>query len=139
MVSMLAPSVSGLRELSTSHLELLEAEQSACQLFLIFAMGAGDCDVQSGTSITSRTRDQGTQSAELLLTALGIGKNNLAELQNVPWEEILAVPGAGGLSGEFTPVPDGTVIFPNVGPDAPAVSTVIALIIGEGSRGSRGA
>jgi para-nitrobenzyl esterase len=87
--------------------------------------------VQSGASMTSRTRDQGTRSAERLLAALGIGKNNLAELQNVPWERILAVPGAGGLAGGFSPVADGATILPDAWtPTAPAVSADIPLMIG---------
>jgi para-nitrobenzyl esterase len=87
--------------------------------------------VQSGASMTSRTRDQGTRSAERLLAALGIGKNNVSELQNVPWERILAVPGVGGVGGGFTPVADGTTILPNAWtPTAPAVSADVPLIIG---------
>jgi para-nitrobenzyl esterase len=87
--------------------------------------------VQSGASMTSRTREQGTRSAERLLAAVGVGKNNLAELQDVPWEKILAVPAAGGPGGGFTPVADGTTILPDAWtPNAPAVSADVPLMIG---------
>jgi para-nitrobenzyl esterase len=87
--------------------------------------------VQSGASMTSRTREQGTRSAEGLLAALGVGKTNLAELQNVSWEKILAVPAAGGPGGGFTPVADGTTILSDAWtPTAPAVSADVPLIIG---------
>ena len=87
--------------------------------------------VQSGASMISRTREQGTRSAERLLAALHIRKNNLAELQNVPWEKILAVPVGDGLGGGYTPVADDATVLANAWtPTAPAVSADIPMMIG---------
>jgi para-nitrobenzyl esterase len=81
--------------------------------------------------MTSRSREQGSRSAERLMAALGLSKNNLAELQEVPWEKVLAVPVTDGLGGGFSPVADGTTILADAWThSAPAVSGDVPLIIG---------
>src|SRR5207248_5195014 len=45
--------------------------------------------VQSGSTIRSATPEQATKSAEALLTKLGISVGNIADIQKLPWQQIL--------------------------------------------------
>src|SRR5215831_13743254 len=65
--------------------------------------------IQSGSTIRSATRETGTKSAEALLAKLGIAKGNIADIQKLPWQQILEAQTALGAGG-FTPVVDGTVL-----------------------------
>jgi para-nitrobenzyl esterase len=66
--------------------------------------------VQSGSTIRSATRESATRSAETLLAKLGISKSNIADIQKVPWQQILEAQTALGAGASFTPVVDGTVL-----------------------------
>src|ERR1051325_3675461 len=66
--------------------------------------------VQSGSTIRSATREQGTRSAELLLAKLGIAKGNIADIRKVSWQQILEAQASLGATASFTPVVDGTVL-----------------------------
>ena len=85
--------------------------------------------VQSGSTIRSATREQATKSAEALLGKLGITKGNIADIQKLPWQQILeAQSGLGAAS--FTPVVDGTVLPHHpFDPVAPPESADVPVII----------
>ena len=84
--------------------------------------------VQSGSTIRSATRDNGTRSAEALLAKLGIAKGNIADIQKVSWQQILEAQMASG--GAFSPVMDGQVIPHHpFDPIAPPESADVPVII----------
>ncbi len=86
--------------------------------------------IQSGSTIRSATRERGTQSAELLLTKLGIAKGNIAEIQKLPWRQILEAQVALGGSAGFSPVVDGTILPHHpFDPTAPPESADVPIII----------
>ena len=86
--------------------------------------------IQSGSTIRSATREQGTKSAELLLAKLGISKSNIAEIQKVPWQQILEAQTALSGSAAFTPVLDGTILPHHpFDPTAPPESADVPVII----------
>jgi para-nitrobenzyl esterase len=85
--------------------------------------------IQSGSTIRSTTREQGTKSAELLLAKLGIAKGNIADIQKVSWQQILeaqtSLTGAG-----FAPVVDGAILPHHpFDPTAPPESADVPIII----------
>jgi para-nitrobenzyl esterase len=86
--------------------------------------------IQSGSTIRSSTREAGTKSAELLLAKLGISKGNIADIQKLPWQQILeAQTSLGGQAG-FTPVVDGTILPHHpFDPAAPPESATVPIII----------
>jgi para-nitrobenzyl esterase len=85
--------------------------------------------VQSGSTIRSLTREQGTRSAEALLAKLGIAKGNIADIQKVPWQQILETQASLGGTG-FAPVVDG-VVLPHhpFDPIAPSESDGVPMIV----------
>ncbi len=87
--------------------------------------------VQSGSSLRMRTPEQATAAAEALLAELELDSSQIAELQHVPFEDIIAAQAkVGGLRG-FSPVVDGEVLPRHpFDPDAPEVSREIPMIIG---------
>jgi para-nitrobenzyl esterase len=86
--------------------------------------------IQSGSTIRSNSREQGTKSAELLLAKLNISKTNIADIQKVSWQQILeAQTSLGGQAG-FTPVVDGTILPHHpFDPAAPPESATVPIII----------
>ncbi len=86
--------------------------------------------IQSGSTIRSATRDQATKSAELLLAKLGISKSNIADIQKVPWQQILEAQTSLGGTATFTPVVDGTILPHHpFDPTAPPESAEVPIII----------
>jgi para-nitrobenzyl esterase len=86
--------------------------------------------VQSGSTIRSATREQGTKSAEALLGKLGISKGNIADIQKVSWQQILEAQTALGPTASFSPVVDGTVLPRHpFDPTAPPESADVPVII----------
>jgi para-nitrobenzyl esterase len=86
--------------------------------------------VQSGSSLRVGTREQGTKLAEALLMKLEISKKSIADIQKLPWQQILAAQNSLGLGlGGFAPVVEGTVLphhpFDPVGPPESANVPVI--------------
>src|SRR5579871_4501499 len=59
--------------------------------------------VQSGSSLRLATRKQATKSAEALLAKLGIAKGNIADIQKVPWQQILEAQTSLGAGLGFSP------------------------------------
>src|SRR4029077_15162162 len=86
--------------------------------------------IQSGSTIRSATREQATKSAELLLAKLGISKGNIADIQMVPWQQILEAQTSLGASAAFTPVVDGEILPHHpFDPAAPPESADVPVII----------
>jgi len=86
--------------------------------------------LQSGSTIRSLTREQGTKSAEALLAKLGIAKGNIADIQKLPWQQILEAQASLGASAAFTPVVDGQVLPHHpFDPTAPPESADVPVVI----------
>jgi para-nitrobenzyl esterase len=86
--------------------------------------------IQSGSSIRSATRETATKSAELLLAKLGIAKGNFADVQKLPWQQILEAQSSLGTSATFSPVVDGTILPHHpFDPAAPPESADVPIII----------
>ncbi len=86
--------------------------------------------VQSGSTIRSATREQGTRSAEALLAKLGISKGNIADIQKLSWQQILEAQTSLAGAASFTPVVDG-VVLPHhpFDPTAPPESDTVPVVI----------
>jgi para-nitrobenzyl esterase len=90
--------------------------------------------VQSGSVLRLATREAATKSAERMLAQMGLTKRRVLELQNVPFEMMIAAQatlGAQSPPASFAPVVDGSVIPRNpFDPTAPEVSADVPMIIG---------
>jgi len=83
--------------------------------------------VQSGSTITLRNGDPSGERAAPLLAELKIGKDNLDELQKVPWNAIIEAQANRG----FGPSVDGDIIPKSpFDPAAPEVSADVPMIVG---------
>jgi para-nitrobenzyl esterase len=83
--------------------------------------------VQSGSTLTLRSRDESAERASRLLAELGIGPARLGDLQALPWSTIIEAEANGG----FGPIVDGTLIPADpFDPAAPAVSADVPMIVG---------
>ncbi len=81
--------------------------------------------VQSGSTIKMMHKEAATPLAAALLAKVGIDKSHARDLQNVPFEKLIA---AGGITG---PSVDGKIIPRDpFDPTAPEVSADIPMIIG---------
>ena len=88
--------------------------------------------VQSGSALRLAEPEAATQAAEALLKALGVDKGNMAELQKLPFTQILAAQAnLGVMTMRFAPV-IGTEVLPHhpFYPTAPAESADVPVIIG---------
>ena len=86
--------------------------------------------VQSGSALRLATRETATKSAEALLAKLGIAKSNIADLQKVPWQQILQAQSSLGLGLGFSPVIDGSVLPHHpFDPAAPPESADVPVVI----------
>jgi para-nitrobenzyl esterase len=86
--------------------------------------------IQSGSSIRSATREAATKSAELLLGKLGVAKSNIADIQKLPWQQILEAQTALAGSAAFAPVVDGAILPHHpFDPVAPPESADVPIII----------
>jgi para-nitrobenzyl esterase len=90
--------------------------------------------VQSGSALRLTEREQGAEAASRMIAELGLNRNNIADIQNLPLEQILnaqrrlseAKPAIG-----FAPVVDGTVVPRHpFDPTAPEISRDIPMMIG---------
>lgn len=83
--------------------------------------------VQSGSTITLRPRERSGPQVARLLAELEIRQENLAALQNVPWNTIIETRANRG----FGPVVDGAVIPSHpFDPVAPEISADVPMIVG---------
>lgn len=84
--------------------------------------------VQSGSALRLVTPEAGVESASRLLKQLGLGKKNIADIQKLPWQQILEAQTAAG--GNFSPV-IGTDALPHhpFDPAAPPESRDVPIIV----------
>jgi para-nitrobenzyl esterase len=86
--------------------------------------------VQSGSTIRSATPEAATRSAETLLAALGNAKGNIADLQKLPWQQILEAQASLGATASFSPVVGGDILPHHpFDPAAPAESADVPVVI----------
>ena len=90
--------------------------------------------VQSGSSLRMREREDAARSTDALLRQMGLTKNRLLELQDIPFEMMIGAQAAlGGQSppASFSPVVDGKNLPRHpFDPDAPEVSADVPMIVG---------
>lgn len=95
--------------------------------------------IESGAALRFPEREHGTRMAELMLSKLGLSKNNIRAIQDVPLRNIMAayhsllnepdVSDVGG--GVFVPIPDDNVLpYHPFYPEAAPVNPNIPVIIG---------
>ena len=81
--------------------------------------------LQSGSTLRIARHETAQRNAATLLKTLGVANGELAKLQAVPFEQIMAAQANAG------PVMDGTVVPRDpFDPDAPAVSASVPMLIG---------
>ena len=81
--------------------------------------------IQSGSTLTVSTPDVAQSSTQEMLDKLGVADGDLAKLQSLPFEQIIAA------QGRLGPVVDGDVLPRQpFDPDAPAISAQVPLMIG---------
>jgi para-nitrobenzyl esterase len=81
--------------------------------------------IQSGSTITVATPEAARATAEQLLDKLGIARGDVARLQTLPVDQLIAA------QGQIGPVVDGRVLPRQpFDPDAPAISADVPLLIG---------
>ena len=81
--------------------------------------------LQSGSTIKLTHHDMARKDSGALLAKLGVGAGELAKLQAMPFEQIVAA------QANTRPVVDGTIIPRDpFDPDAPAISAGVPMIIG---------
>ena len=81
--------------------------------------------LQSGSTLRSGRHETAQRAAETLWTKLGVAKGDLAKLQSIPFEQVVAAQQNAG------PVMDGVVVPRDpFDPDAPAISSNVPMIIG---------
>lgn len=90
---------------------------------------------QSGSNVKGLTKSEAGQTALLILAKLGLRPDQLNRLQNIPYEQFLAVIGAPRQPGEppirLAPVVDGRVIPADpFDPKATELSADVPLMIG---------
>jgi para-nitrobenzyl esterase len=84
--------------------------------------------VQSGSQLRMTPKDRATQMAEALLKELNIPKNRIADIQKLPWQQILEAQVAANAAA--SPVTDGKYLTHDpFDPTAPPESASIPLII----------
>ena len=87
--------------------------------------------VQSGSSLRLRTPEEATKTAEAVLSAMGLTKARARELQDVPFEMMIACAAGLPAGNGFAPVLDGTVYTRHpFDPDAPPYSKNVPMIVG---------
>lgn len=88
---------------------------------------------QSGVSLKAITPDEGTEIAIKLMAQLGLQPNQVDQLQQIPFQKIIAALGPMGPSGRFGPVLDGRSLTSGNGafdPVAPSLSANVPMILG---------
>lgn len=85
----------------------------------------------SGQQLTARTQEHATESAEAVLSAIGLSRINLEDIRNpskIPMEKLVGAIRAGKY---FGPVLDGRALPRDpFSPDAPAISANLPMILG---------
>ncbi len=88
---------------------------------------------ESGVSLKAITPDEGTEIATKIMTQLGLQPNQVDQLQQIPFQRIIAALGPMGPAGRFGPVLDGRSLVSGNGafdPVAPSLSAKVPMILG---------
>jgi para-nitrobenzyl esterase len=87
--------------------------------------------VQSGSTLRLTGDQDAEKSADLLLTKLGLTRSRIADIQRLPWEQVLSAQvEATGNGAAFTPVVDGSYLTHHpFDPSAPPESRDVPVII----------
>jgi para-nitrobenzyl esterase len=88
---------------------------------------------QSGVSLKAITPDEGTEIATKIMAQLGLQPNQVDQLQQIPFQKIIAALGPMGPAGRFGPVLDGRNLKSGNGafdPVAPSLSANVPMILG---------
>jgi para-nitrobenzyl esterase len=88
---------------------------------------------ESGVSLKAITPDEGTEIATKIMAQLGLQPNQVDQLQQVPFQKIIAALGPMGPAGRFGPVLDGRSLVSGNGafdPVAPSLSAKVPMILG---------
>ncbi|MGH7023668.1 MAG: carboxylesterase/lipase family protein [Caulobacteraceae bacterium] len=89
--------------------------------------------VQSGSMLRFATREEGARTAAAFIGKLGLSKANVADIQKLPWQDLLSAQvamGAGGPGSGFNPVLDGQYLTHHpFDPAAPPESLDVPMII----------
>jgi len=84
--------------------------------------------VQSGSALRVANEEDAAKSADQLLKKLGIARTKIADIQHIPWEQLLQA--QAELTVGFTPVMDGKYLPHHpFDPSAPAESRDVPVII----------
>ena len=86
--------------------------------------------VQSGSALRAATAEGATDSARKLLANLGLGENQVEELQRVPADRLLAAGRGQGLAGPGAVVDGHSIPVQTWAPKAPEVSAGVPMLIG---------
>ena len=88
---------------------------------------------ESGVALKAITPDEGTEIAARIMTGLGLQPGQVDQLQQIPFQKIIAALGPMGPSGRFGPILDGRSLVSGNGPFdpvAPAISAKVPMILG---------
>lgn len=88
---------------------------------------------ESGVELKAITPDEGTEVAVRIMKQLGLRPNQVDQLQQIPFQQILAAMGPVGPAGRFGPVQDGRNLVSGNGPfdpAAPSFSANVPMILG---------
>ena len=88
---------------------------------------------QSGVALKAITPDEGNEIAGKIMAQLGLQPNQVDQLQQVPFQKIIAALGPMGPAGRFGPVLDGRSLVSGNGafdPVAPSLSANVPMILG---------
>jgi para-nitrobenzyl esterase len=88
---------------------------------------------ESGVALKAITPDEGTEIAAKIMTQLGLQPNQVDQLQQIPFQKIIAALGPMGPAGRFGPVLDGRSLLSGNGafdPVAPSISSHVPMILG---------
>ena len=88
---------------------------------------------ESGVELKAITPDEGTEVATRIFKQLGLQPNQVDQLQQIPFQQILAAMGPVGPAGRFGPVQDSRSLVAGNGPFdpvAPSLSANVPMILG---------
>lgn len=91
--------------------------------------------IQSGSTLRLMSRDVGAQRAAAMLAKLGISRSNVADIQKVSWQQLLAAQIATVEEGAYySPVLDGVYLphdpfFPTAPPESKDVAIMVSTTL----------
>ncbi len=86
--------------------------------------------VQSGSLRRVLEQEAASKLAERFVAACGLSKSNVADIQKLPWEQLIDVQASMGTSANFGPVLGNTIPHHPFDPAAPEESATVPMIVG---------